>query len=712
MKSRKYSTQIGGEKLTATFSDLTEQASGSVMLSYGNTVVLATAVMSKQKREGIDFFPLTVDYEERFYASGEILGNRFKRREGRASDEAILSGRIVDRAIRPLFPQHIRNEVQVIITILSIGKDDPDVLAINAASLALGTSDIPWDGPVSAIRLGKHVGQNTLETNPIYDFREHDDVIMEIIACGKDGKISTIEAEASEQTEEEFEKVLNRCSKEIEALNDFQKNIIAEMGKEKKAIMKDDISNEAKKHFEKEFLAKIKNDIWGEAGHSKINVVADEWLSSFKEKFPEEKHALAFEHLESVINEVLHSAAVKEGRRADGRGFDDVRSLFAKAGGVSETLHGTGIFYRGGTHVLSALTLGGPEDIQTLEGIEVKSEKHFMHHYNFPPYSSGEVKKVGTTNRREIGHGALAEKALRGVLPPKKDFPYTIRVVSESMASNGSTSMASTCASTIALMDGGVPIKAPVAGIAMGLMMTDNKNYKILTDIQGPEDHHGDMDFKVAGTKNGITAIQLDIKVGGIPIPILAEAMGKAKLAREKILEVITKEIPAPRPSISKYAPKILNWKIKDDQIGLLIGPGGKMIKKITADSGTIQITIDDDGKITILGKNGSAEKALDMIKDLTREYLPGEKFHGTVVKIMDFGAFVKIGPKAEGLVHISQIAPFRVNKISDVLKEGETVPVIIREIDEKNRINLSIKDADADFAKRKGLGPDGQIMK
>lgn len=710
MKSREFSTQIGGEKLTATFSDLTEQASGSVILSYGNTVVLATAVMSKYKREGIDFFPLTVDYEERFYASGEILGNRFKRREGRASDEAILSGRIVDRAIRPLFPQYIRNEVQVIITILSIGKDDPDVLAINAASLALGTSDIPWDGPVSAIRLGKHVGSEILETNPIYDFREHDDMVLEIIACGKDGKISTIEAEAVEQSEEELEKVLNRASKEIEALNDFQKKIISEIGKEKKLIPKDDISDEAKKLFEKEFSPRLKKDIWGEAGHGKIHVIVEDWIAVFKEKFLEENSVLAIEHFEEAVNQVLHEAAVKEGRRADGRGFDDVRSLFAKAGGVSETLHGSGIFYRGGTHVLSALTLGGPEDIQTLDGIETKSEKHFMHHYNFPPYSSGEVKKVGTTNRREIGHGALAEKALRGVLPSKKDFPYTIRVVSESMASNGSTSMASTCASTIALMDGGVPIKAPVAGIAMGLMMLNDKNYKILTDIQGPEDHHGDMDFKVAGTENGITAIQLDIKVGGIPIPILAEAMGKAKLARQKILEVIKREIPAPRPNISKHAPKILSWKIKEDQIGLLIGPGGKMIKQITAESGAIQITVDDGGGIIILGKNDSAEKALEQIKNLTREYMPGEKFHGTVIKIMDFGAFIKIGPRAEGLVHISQIAPFRVNKVTDVLKEGEIVPVIIREIDEKNRINLSIKDADMDFVKRKGLGSSGPI--
>ncbi len=710
--------------MTATFSDLTEQANGSVILSYGNTVVLATAVISKGKREGIDFFPLVVDYEERFYAAGQILGNRFQRRENKPSDEAILSGRIVDRSIRPLFEQHIRNEVQVVITILSIEKDDPDILAVNAASLALGVSDIPWKGPVSAVRLGKHKGNDSFEVNPVYDFREHENVDLEIIACGKDGNINMIEAEAKETAEDDVERALLCASQEIERINEFQRKIIAEIGKKKMGIERDEISDGAKKAFEQEILPRAKNEIWDEVGWGKIDSVQKIWLQILEEKFPEENTALAEVYLDDVVSEIIHLAAVNENKRADGRRFDEVRSLYAEAGGFSKTLHGSGIFYRGGTHILSALTLGGPEDVQTIDGIETKSEKHFMHHYNFPPYSSGETKRL-STGRREIGHGMLAERALRAVLPQKNDFPYTIRVVSESMASNGSTSMASVCASSLALMDGGVPITRPVAGIAMGLMMeqpTPNSKaklatgqatndqrptkYKILTDIQGPEDHHGDMDFKVAGTDKGITAIQLDIKVGGIPIPILKEAIVAAKAAREQILEVIKKAIPAPRPQISEYAPKIIRLKIKDDQIGLLIGPGGKMIKRITAESGAIQITVDDNGLVTILGKNGAAEKAAEKIKGLTREYKPGEMFHGKVTRIMDFGAFVEIGPNTEGLVHISQIAPFRVNKVTDILKENDIVPVVIKEIDEKKRINLSIKDADTDFAKRKGLKP------
>ena len=600
----------------------------------------------------------------------------------------------------------------MVITILSIEKDDPDILAVNAASLALGVSDIPWNSPVSAVRLGKHKGNEVFEVNPVYDFREHENVDLEIIACGKDGNINMIEAEAKEAPEEDIERALSFASQEIERINEFQRKIIAEIGKKKMDIGKDEISDEAKKAFEQEILPLVKNEIWDEVGWGKIDAVQKIWLEILKEKFPEENTALAEVYLDDVVSEVIHRAAVNENKRADGRRFDEVRSLYAEAGGFSKTLHGSGIFYRGGTHILSALTLGGPEDVQTIDGIEAKSEKHFMHHYNFPPYSSGETKRLAT-GRREIGHGMLAERALRAVLPKKEDFPYTIRVVSESMASNGSTSMASVCASSLALMDGGVPITRPVAGIAMGLMMeqptTDNQRpvkYKILTDIQGPEDHHGDMDFKVAGTDKGITAIQLDIKVGGIPILILKEAVLAAKAARGQILDVINKAIPAPRPQISEYAPKIINLKIKEGQIGLLIGPGGKMIKRITAESGAIQITVDDNGLITILGKNGAAEKAAEKIKELTREYKPGEMFHGKVTRIMDFGAFVEIGPNTEGLVHISQIAPFRVNKVTDILKENDIVPVVIKEIDEKKRINLSIKDADIDFAKKKGVGP------
>ena len=389
--------------------------------------------------------------------------------------------------------------------------------------------------------------------------------------------------------------------------------------------------------------------------------------------------------------------------RADGRGFDEVRPLFAQAGDMSPMAHGTGVFYRGGTHVFSVLTLGGPEDSQVIDSIESPdSKKRFMHHYNFPPFAPGETGKVGGTNRRMIGHGALAEKALEAVIPPKESFPYTIRLVSECFASNGSTSMGSVCASTIALMDGGVPILRPVAGIAMGLMMQEGK-YKVLTDIQGPEDHHGDMDFKIAGTKEGITAIQLDVKVDGIPLSILSEALVKGKAARLHILSVIEGAIAAPRPNISPRAPEIVVVTIQKEQIGLLIGPGGKTINGIREDTGVSDITIEEDGTVFITGKNGTAEAARDAISELTREYAPGDRFlEAEVTRIMDFGAFVKIGRTTEGLVHISEIAPYRVEQVRDILTEGDIVPVIIKEIDDKNRINLSIKRIDPEFADRK----------
>ena len=385
--------------------------------------------------------------------------------------------------------------------------------------------------------------------------------------------------------------------------------------------------------------------------------------------------------------------------------MDELRPLFAKAGGVSPILHGSGIFYRGGTHILSALTLGGPGDTQIVEGMEVQTKRRFMHHYNFPPFSSGETGKVGGMNRRAIGHGALAEKALSAIIPDKDNFPYTIRIVSEALASNGSTSMGSVCGSSLALMDAGVPIKAPVAGIASGLMLKDEKNYKILTDIQGPEDHHGDMDFKVAGSGTGVTAVQMDVKVNGIPIKILGEAFEAAKKARLQILEVIKKEIAAPRPDISPNAPKIITIKIKPDQIGSIIGTGGKIINEIMEKTGA-EIDIEDDGTVFFTGKNGSAEAAQKIVEGMTHEYKPGEKYEGTVTRLMDFGAFVRIGPNAEGMVHISEIAPFRIDQISSALQEGDIVPVMVKEIDEKGRINLSIKAADPSFAEKKGIKP------
>ena len=578
MIKKEYSMEIGGQTLTAQFNDLADQANGSVMLSCGDTTILATAVMSSNVREGGDWFPLTVDYEEKFYAAGQILGSRFMRREGRASDEATLGARVVDRTIRPLFEQHIRNEIQVIITILSLGDYDPDILAITAASLALATSDIPWNGPVSAVRIAKN---GEYKINPNYLFKNNDDLELDLVACGKDGNINMIEVGSKETSEDVVNEGLKMASQEIEKIQEFQKKIIAEIGKKKQVIVKPNLSSETVELFKKEITPKLEGAVFSGPGKKGIEGLKDEWKKLFKEQSTEESISLALDHYEEAVNDLIHKEAIENNRRVDGRKMDEVRNLFAQAGGVSKKIHGSGIFYRGGTHVFSALTLGGPKDAQLIDGMEEKMEKKFMHHYNFPPFSTGETGRMGGTNRRMIGHGALAEKALLAVIPSKENFPYTIRIVSESMASNGSTSMASVCGSTLALMDGGVPIKAPVAGIASGLMMLSESNYKLLTDIQGPEDYHGDMDFKVAGTRNGITAIQMDVKVGGIPLKILSEALEAAKKARLEILDVIEKEIAKPRTNISPNAPEILIIKIKQDQIGLVIGGGGKTIKEI-----------------------------------------------------------------------------------------------------------------------------------
>lgn len=699
MQKKIYTTEIGGKTLTAEFNDLAERASGSVLLKYGNSVVLATAVMSKHPREGGDFLPLTVEYEEKFYATGKILGSRFVRREGKPSDESVLSGRIVDRTIRPLFEQHIRHEIQVIITVLSIDEEDPDVMAVLGASLAIATSDIPWKGPVSAIRLGKMKASNDLVINPTYSWRENPEAEFELVACGKDGNINMIELGGDETSEEIVMTALKTASDEIEKIQAFQKKIIAEIGKAKRIIPKPTTSDALISLFNEAIRPKLDASVFSNTpGDTSMSELKDGWLTLVTEKLPEENIAQADELIETEVNALIHKEAIEKGRRADGRGVDEIRPLFAQAGGISPILHGSGIFYRGGTHILSVLTLGGPQDAQLIEGMEESDSKRFMHHYNFPPYSTGETGRVGGTNRRMIGHGALAEKALAPMIPNKETFPYTVRIVSEALSSNGSTSMGSVCGSTLALMDAGVPIRRPVAGIASGLMMESPEKYKVLTDIQGPEDHHGDMDFKVAGTKEGITAIQMDVKVDGIPLRVLAEAFEKAKVARFKILDVILAAIPEPRKDISPNAPKIITLRVKTDQIGLVIGPGGKTINGIKDKTGVEGIDIDDDGTVFITGKNGTAEQAYDMIYNLTREFKAGEKFEGEVTKIMEFGAFVRIVGNTEGLVHISEIAPFRVDQVSKYLKEGQKVPVIIKEIDEKKRINLSIKMVNPNF--------------
>ncbi|MFA6432535.1 MAG: polyribonucleotide nucleotidyltransferase [Candidatus Paceibacterota bacterium] len=702
MKKKEYALEVGGKTLTAEFSDLADQANGSVILRYGDTVILGTAVMGNL-RDG-DFFPLTVDYEERFYATGRILGSRFVRREGRPSTDAILAGRIVDRTIRPLFNQRMRHEVQIIITTLSIGQEDPDVLAVIAASLALGTSDIPWNGPVSTVRIAK--GAAWL-VNPDFKARDEAGMSMEMIACGKDGLINMIEVASKEVPEVIVNESLAKASEEIEKIQAWQKKIIKDIGKKKTEVELPEPTPGTKELFDAEIRPNLAKHIFSkEPGYGKMVEMNEEWKKLFAEKLPEGNAAMAEEMFEAAVNDLVHDGAIDDDKRVDGRGMDELRPLFAQAGGISPILHGSGIFYRGGTHIMSALTLGSPGDAQVIEGMSVTENKRFMHHYNFPPFSTGEAGKVGGTNRRMIGHGALAEKALLPVIPDKDKFPYTIRLVSEAFASNGSTSMGSVCGSTLALMDGGVPIKAPVAGIASGLMMRNEKEYKILTDIQGPEDHHGDMDFKVAGTREGVTAVQMDVKVGGISLKILSEALEKAKNARFKILDVIEKEIAAPRAKISPNAPEIIIMKVKPDQIGLVIGSGGKTINEIRDTTHVEDITIEDDGSIFITGKDGSAEKAKEIIYNMTREYMPGEKFEGEVVKIMDFGAFVKISPSTDGLVHVSELAPFRVERVETYLKEGDKVPVVVKGLDEKGRLSLSIKATNPTFFTQKPETP------
>jgi polyribonucleotide nucleotidyltransferase len=516
-----------------------------------------------------------------------------------------------------------------------------------------------------------------------------------------------IEVGANEATEETLMKALEKAKEVLSEIQDFQEKIIREIGEQKIAIKKTEVATDLQKAFEQEVVAKLETVI-GEAGKSKIYELEDAWFKYLKENLPEADQRMAKKLFHNAINDFIHQKAVEENVRFDGRGFDDLRSLFAKAGGISPVLHGSGIFYRGGTHIFSALTLGAPGDSQVIDGMETHIDKRFMHHYNFPPFSSGEVGRIGVTNRRMVGHGALAEKALLPVIPDKDVFPYTIRIVSEALASNGSTSMGSVCASTLALMDAGVPIKKPVAGIASGLMMVPSSSnqdqspkYKVLTDIQGPEDEHGDMDFKVAGTIDGVTAVQMDVKVDGIPLQILKEAFEKARLARLKILEVIQAEIQAPRSELSQKAPRIISIKIKPEQIGMVIGTGGKVINEIKEGTGA-EIDIEEDGTVYITGEVFGAEKAKTLIEDIVREYKEGDRVFGEVVRVADFGAIVKLGPKSDGLVHISEIAPFRIEKVETYLKIGMKVPILIKGIDEKGRLKLSIKDADPNFIQKK----------
>jgi len=697
MNVKKYTTEFAGKTLTAEFSNLAEQANGSVIVRYGETVVLATAVMSPNERIGIDYFPLTVDYEERFYAAGEILGSRFIRREGRPSDEAILGSRLIDRSIRPLFSHKIKNEIQVIVLALAVdGKNDPDIPAIIAASLALGTSDIPWNGPIGSAR----VTYPDFIINADYETREKS--VFDMVICGKNGKINMIEAGGKELPEKFVAEAFEKSVKEIENIQKWQEKIIKEIGKPKITPVIHPEPEGIKETFNKNFRKRLEDAIYMKEKVERsfaLNDLKAEWLESAASEFGKDDMNPADEIYEETINEIVHSNIIKHEKRPDGRKINELRPLFADIN-ILPAVHGSGIFFRGGTHILSVVTLGAPGDFQVIEGMEVKTKKRFMHHYNFPPFSSGETGRMGNPGRREIGHGALAERALLAVIPTSDEFPYTIRVVSESLSSNGSTSMGSVCASTLALMATGVPIKNPVAGIAMGIM-AQGKDYKILTDIQGPEDHHGDMDFKAAGTKDGVTAIQMDVKVEGIEPKMLKEALEQSKEARMKILEVMSKTISSPLKQLPPQAPRVVKITINPDKIRDVVGPGGKVINKIIADTGA-DIDIEQDGTIFVTGKTEeSANKAVEIIKEITHEYQIGEVFeHGVVSRIFEFGAMVEIAPKVEGLVHISELAPFRVNRVTDVVNIGDIIPVKIVGIDEMRRINLSLKEVDPNYAR------------
>jgi polyribonucleotide nucleotidyltransferase len=701
MKTTSFEMELAGKTLTAEFNDLTAHTNGSVMLRYGETVILVTAVMS-DRQSSANYFPLSVEFEEKFYAAGQILGSRFMRREGKPSDEAVLSARIVDRTIRPLFDQSTRNDIQVVVSVLALGEDDPDVLAVIGASLALSVSDIPWNGPVGAIRIARVADTKELLINPTYTARLHKKLDVEVLACGKEGTINMIETGAYEASEADIMNMLTLATTQHALIEAFQKEIVSTIGKTKKEVFGPETPAELLHIYESEFKVKLQSEMFSKrAGKDHIYAVKKDFLAATK--MAELNETIASDFFEEKIDEELHKGALERNERADGRGMDEVRELYAQAGGISPVLHGSGIFYRGGTHIFSALTLGGPEAAQLIDTIEDRdTKKRFMHHYNFPPFSVGETGRIGGFNRRMIGHGALAEKALIPVIPEQTEFPYTIRLVSETLSSNGSSSMGSVCASVIALMDGGVPIKRPVAGIASGVMIDGNK-YALLTDIQGPEDEFGDMDFKVAGTTEGVTAIQMDVKVGGISLEILEGAFEKARLARLHILKTMTAAIAAPRTHISPRAPEIVVLTILPEQIGLVIGGGGKTINGIKDASGVEEITIEEDGTVFVTGKNGSAQIAADHIRALTKVYAVGEKVQATVTRIATFGAFAKLDAHNEGLIHISEIAPFRLETMDGVLAEGETVLVVVSKV-EDGKIGLSIKQADPDFAKNRGL--------
>ncbi len=700
-----FKTEIEGKELSVELGKLAQQASGSALVKYGQTEVLVTVVMTKNPSDK-NYLPLIVDYEEKFYAAGKIKGSRWIKREGRPTDEAILTGRLVDRAIRPLFNQKIRNEIQIVPTVLSFdGENDPGLPALIGASVAISISNIPWQGPVAGISIGQAEKEQWIIT-PTLSAKERSGSEIFIAGIEKNNEvlINMMEGQAPEIPEDKLIEGINFAKKYIKNLLDFQKTIIKEINPQKRIIEEPEIDPELKKEVEEFINDKLEKALYKPGKKQmmeEVNKLKEDLLYFIQGKYEndEEKINQTADLFEEKINQLVHENILKHNKRPDGRKLDEFRKVTTEVGVLPRT-HGSGLFKRGETQVLSVVTLGSPGAEQYLDQMELEGTKRFMHDYNFPPFSVGETGPMRGPGRRDISHGALAERALKPVVPDKETFPYTVRVVSEVLASNGSSSMASVCASTLALLDAGVPIKTNVSGIAMGLM-TDNENYKILTDIQGPEDHHGDMDLKIAGTRKGITALQMDVKINGVNLQILKDTFKQAKKARIEILDTMEKTIKKPRPELSPFAPRVYSLQVNPNRIRDIIGPGGKTINEITSETGAT-IDIEDSGLVFVTSDNAeSAKKAIGWIKSLTREIKVGEVFQGKVIKIADFGAFIELTPGQEGLLHISELGPRdasgqiqRIKKVEDVLHQGDRVSVKVKRIDEAGKIALSLENS------------------
>ncbi|MSQ25541.1 MAG: polyribonucleotide nucleotidyltransferase [Dehalococcoidia bacterium] len=694
-----FERQIAGRTMRVETGKLAGQANGAVTVRVGDSVILVTAVASRKAREGIDFFPLTVDFEERLYARGKIPGSFFKR-EGRPTAEAILTMRLTDRPLRPLFPKGMRNDVQVIITTMSVDQENPpDILAIVGASAALTISDIPFNGPVGACRIGFIDGR--LVANP--EMKQMEQSQLDLVVAGTKEAIVMVEAGAKEATEEMVLQGMKLAQIINGEIIDFIEEIRRTVGKQKFTPI---IVGSTSKDLEAAVADRVKAGLDSVLFHKGLKADREAGMDGLKadaiaklaDQYPAEQVAGVFE---SVLKKLVRARVLETGIRADGRTLTEIRPITCEVGVLPRT-HGSGLFTRGETQVLTITTLGSPGEKQKLDGLGIEDFKRYMHHYNFPPYSTGEVKRMGGAGRREIGHGALAERALLAVIPSEETFPYTLRVVSEVVSSNGSTSMASVCASTLSLMDAGVPIKSPVAGVAMGLVKGEGDSYAVLTDIQGMEDFLGDMDFKVAGTADGITALQMDMKTTGITFPIIAEAVAQAKVGRMFILGKMKETITAARPEMSKYAPRMTRITINPEKIGAVIGPGGKMIRSIIEQTGA-SVDIEDDGTVYIgAASEDSVKRAIGIITGLTKDIEVGEIYTGKVVRLMNFGAFVEILPGKDGLVHVSELSSERVNRVEDVVNIGDEITVMVTEIDRMGRVNLSRK------AVLEGLGQGG----